>query len=363
MTNDPFHREQSLLNRTREILNKCENEHFAAEALTDLVRGYDKLLRQSRRLVTMGDRMQMTLNELNQNLAVNEQKFRGIFENVAEGIFRSTPAGKIIEINPAMAEMFGYSLPEAFMEDVQYIEDLFCSDETYSSYRKSLEHGDLRRFEVCVCSPKGKTLWAEVSTSVMKSDKRSENPGIVGVLADVTERKSMMEELCRLARTDSLTGLWNRGYFMEQANREIIRSMRNETPCSLLLLDVDFFKKVNDRYGHDIGDKVLKQLAAIMSDSVREIDIVARIGGEEFVTMLPYTNEDEARIVAERLAEKVRCSPVDTGSASFGITVSIGLSTLVQGNDLERMIKLADTALYAAKNNGRDRVEIYHGNS
>ncbi|NDV24947.1 sensor domain-containing diguanylate cyclase [Desulfovibrio sp. JC022] len=364
MVNDPFHKEQRLLDKSAAALKDGEGSEVAAKGvLNSLVKGYRKLLRQSRRLVTMGDRMQMTLNEVNRNLTVSEQKFRGIFENVTEGIYRCTAAGEIVEANPALAAMFGYDSPASFVDEVKNIKALFCNPKDYARYQESLETGFSRRLEVTACTPAGKNIWAEISASIMHNSDDSECSGIVGVLTDITERRSMMEELCRLARTDSMTGLWNRGYFMELGNREVLRSIRNMEACSMLLIDVDFFKKVNDRYGHDVGDKVLIELAGIMSDSVRETDLVARIGGEEFVALLPGTSMGEARNVAGRMAQNVRKTVIETGKDEFSITISMGLSTLCLGDDLERIMKNADIALYAAKKKGRDRVEEYRDNS
>lgn len=364
MENDPFYREQRLLDKASAALKNDKNTEVAPkEVLNFLVKGYRKLLRQTRRLVTMGDRMQMTLNELNYTLSINEQKYRGIFENATEGIYRCTASGDLVEANPALATMFGYDSPDSFVAAVKNIKFLFHKSDDYKRYLELLELGFTSRLEVSVNTSAGKTLWIEISASVMHSSDSSECSGIVGVLADVTERRSMVEELCRLARTDSMTGLCNRGYFMELGNREIRRSIRNAEHCSLLLIDVDFFKKVNDRYGHDVGDKVLIELASIMRISVRETDLVARIGGEEFVALLPGTSMEEARFVAERMSANVRSTVIKAGNEEFNISVSMGLATLYIGDDLERVIKNADIALYAAKKRGRDRVEEYHGNS
>jgi diguanylate cyclase (GGDEF)-like protein/PAS domain S-box-containing protein len=329
------------------------------EAFADLVKGYDKLLRQSSRLVTMGDRMQQSLNELNSALVVSEEKYRGIFENVTEGIFRCWANGDIVEVNPAMAAMFGFKNQTAYLDEVGNICELFCNDTDFSRYQRALTAEGVHRFEVKACGPRGIVLWAEISASVIYDDSGSVS-GVVGVLADVTERKHMIEEMCRLARTDSLTGLWNRGYFMELAVRELNRADRNGSGLALFIVDADHFKGVNDTYGHDVGDKALIAMSQVLLNSVRDIDLIGRLGGEEFVIMLPDAKEADACCVAERILKNMRQASVDADGRSVTMTVSIGLAALDGCSDgLDGLLKSADIALYAAKKNGRDRVEIY----
>lgn len=187
----------------------------------------------------------------------------------------------------------------------------------------------------------------------------------------------MQEELQRCARTDALTGLINRRHFMELANREISRSARSGQPFSLCIIDADHFKSVNDNYGHDAGDAVLCSLADVMQSATREMDVVARIGGEEFVMMLPETTCAEARKVASRLRTAVAQNHIDHEGTQLGVTVSIGITCThsVQPSvekakksdtplpTIDRLLQHADIALYAAKKNGRNRVEAYSGST
>ena len=209
-----------------------------------------------------------------------------------------------------------------------------------------------------MCGPNGSTLWVEISASRIAGGE-DEPDTVVGVMADVTERKRMLEDMCRLARTDSLTGLWNRGYFMELAEREVARSLRAEGPLSLLILDVDYFKAVNDVHGHDAGDRALVGIADTLRNAVREVDVVARYGGEEFVALLPDASRDEGVRIAERICDRIREARLDCGRVSLGVTVSIGLTSLHPEDDLDGLLKFADIALYAAKKKGRDRTEVY----
>lgn len=176
---------------------------------------------------------------------------------------------------------------------------------------------------------------------------------------EVAERQKVQAQLLELATTDSLTGLRNRRYFFEAAKQEFERAKRYELPLSLVLLDADHFKVINDRYGHPIGDQALQVLATTGRQLLREIDLFARIGGEEFAILLPQTDVRDAWTVAERLRQAIGAAavPTDQGSA-LHFTISLGLASLGPATaDLNELLRQADTAMYQAKQNGRNRVE------
>jgi two-component system cell cycle response regulator len=163
--------------------------------------------------------------------------------------------------------------------------------------------------------------------------------------------------LHKLATTDVLTDLMNRRSFIERANAEVARARRYKKPLSVLLLDADFFKRVNDTYGHAGGDQVLRDLADHARHVVREMDFVGRIGGEEFVICLPETALDGAMIVAERLRERVAGHPVAFEDKQISVSVSIGVTEIQPGDgEVAPLMQRADMALYEAKNSGRNRV-------
>jgi diguanylate cyclase (GGDEF)-like protein len=175
---------------------------------------------------------------------------------------------------------------------------------------------------------------------------------------EITERQQAQAKLVELATTDSLTGLHNRRYFMETATQEFERARRYRMPLSLLMVDADRFKLINDRFGHHIGDEVLKTLAMIGQHQLREIDLFARLGGEEFAILFPQTDFVDARAAAERLRQAIAEHTVDTEQGLLNFTVSLGLASLNPVTvDLEDLLRQADIALYQAKQNGRNRVE------
>ncbi|MFZ5528558.1 MAG: GGDEF domain-containing protein [Pseudomonadota bacterium] len=163
-------------------------------------------------------------------------------------------------------------------------------------------------------------------------------------------------ELETLARTDVLTGLANRREFMARLAQEAQRQQRGERPLAVVMLDVDHFKQVNDTHGHAAGDQVLSSLGRLLQGSVRqEVDLAARLGGEEFALLLPETDTEGAQRVARKIVEALRGTPIHHGSQLLPVTISAGVAPVRDG-DGERALRLADDSLYEAKRQGRDRV-------
>lgn len=162
--------------------------------------------------------------------------------------------------------------------------------------------------------------------------------------------------------TDSLMGIYNRRFFDRRLREEFSRSVRYQQPLSLLMIDIDHFKRVNDRWGHQIGDLVLKRLAELLKGCLRDTDIICRYGGEELVIILPHTSADTALQLAERLRERTEKTEILTEDASpdnqsVQVTISLGVSTLIpEMESFQMMLKQADSALYLAKQQGRNRV-------
>jgi diguanylate cyclase (GGDEF)-like protein len=167
------------------------------------------------------------------------------------------------------------------------------------------------------------------------------------------------QELETLAERDTLTGLYNRRKFMQLAEQELSRAARMPSDICLLMVDLDFFKHINDHYGHPAGDVVLQQVAGILLHAVRGTDVVARMGGEEFIVLMPNTARAGALVAAEKLRHALSEHPLDLGEFRVPVTASIGVTGLgpQQRASIDALYAAADLALYAAKKNGRDRVE------
>jgi len=171
------------------------------------------------------------------------------------------------------------------------------------------------------------------------------------------ENARLFQEVEKLSTTDPLTGSKNRRYFDKEARRLFRLSIRHQRPLSALMLDIDYFKKVNDTYGHDIGDDVLKKVAQTCQRLTRETDLIARFGGEEFCFLFPETSSSEALTIAEKLRTAIARLEMEANGQKFSITASFGVSECVHNEDsLERLIKRCDEALYEAKRRGRNCV-------
>ena len=174
------------------------------------------------------------------------------------------------------------------------------------------------------------------------------------------QRISLIKDM---AVYDTLTNVHNRRYFEERLGAETQKSFLSDTPLSLVMVDLDHFKKVNDTFGHTVGDKVLSKIASLLKNSVRKDDTVARYGGEEFVLILPGAKLEVTTMIAERIRRLVETTLFDFGDAQIHLTVSLGISNLPahRARSKEELIKMADLALYHAKREGRNRVSIFMG--
>ncbi len=177
----------------------------------------------------------------------------------------------------------------------------------------------------------------------------------------VAERTAELQEanarLQLLAVTDGLTGLFNHRRFQEALNAELIRAERHKRPLSVLMIDVDFFKKINDAMGHPAGDELLRRLAEILGRDLRQSDLIARYGGEEFTVLLPETTKSEAVMVGERMRAAVEAGANLGTALKQKVTVSLGVATYPEdGTTAEGVLEAADQAMYVAKRQGRNRV-------
>ncbi|UGQ46877.1 CHASE domain-containing protein [Massilia endophytica] len=176
---------------------------------------------------------------------------------------------------------------------------------------------------------------------------------------DITERKRLNEELQLLATTDSLTGLPNRREFMRRLEEQQGRLLRGlDGQAAVLMLDIDHFKNVNDQHGHAVGDAVIRHLASLMKESQRKVDMLGRVGGEEFAALLPGADPEAARVFAERLRQRIEATPLRQEGLTLSVTVSVGIAAMDPGDEkAEAVLARADEALYCAKRGGRNRVE------
>jgi diguanylate cyclase (GGDEF)-like protein/PAS domain S-box-containing protein len=286
-------------------------------------------------------------------------RFSFALDRIPTYIFMKDQQRRYIYANRSMLDLFKCSAEELAGSS----DSRFFPPETVARLHETdirvLRHGE-DTAEKVICKGKDGHLriYWEIKTPIYESDKKTSICGLCGISTDITELELLKEKLEQQARQDYLTGLFNRRFFMEQGNAELMRAQRYHHTLSSLMLDIDNFKKINDRHGHQAGDAVLKRLADVMRKMLRTVDIIGRIGGEEFAVLLPETDLQKATEVAERLREEVACTAVtlETGMALY-FKVSIGVASLKdKDTDLNTLLNQADKALYQAKENGRNRV-------
>lgn len=220
------------------------------------------------------------------------------------------------------------------------------------SVRYSAEHLSPWREEYRVCLPRAGLRWVRGEATPEVGEQ-----GCTlwhGYLTDISDLKGVEEELRALSVTDSLTGIHNRRYFQERLKIELERAQRDGLALAVIMLDIDHFKRINDRFGHAVGDRVLRSLCQRIGQRLRRTDVFCRLGGEEFMVLCPGSDVDQARLLALELWQGVRNVPVEGVGQ---VTASFGVAGWRSGEGADALLLRADAGVYAAKQAGRDRVE------
>lgn len=258
----------------------------------------------------------------------------------------------ILYSNQLAASFFNISQEEAML--LKITDFYVVQKERLKMFAELRKQGRVLGRELQLKNRNGQFFWVIVSAVKMEWFGK---PVVMVAINDISARKKMEEELQRLAMTDTLTGILNRRQFFILAEQEVERSRRYGRTLALLLYDIDHFKQVNDTFGHQAGDIVLRELAKLVHEQLRRNDIEGRVGGEEFAVLLPETTISEAVVLAERIRGIIESFAINIGETSLHITASFGV-TAVKENDvaLDSIYQRADSALYEAKNAGRNRV-------
>lgn len=292
-----------------------------------------------------------------EELYQQKEYLQAIFESEPECVKVVASDGSLVDMNPAGLAMLEVdNLKEAQQTGLLgFIEPAY--HQAFIELGKRIFAGDPGALEFPIKGRKGTVRWLETHATPLR-DNQGNVINLLAVTRDITERKLFQHELERQAHIDYLTGVDNRGFFMQQAESELVRAIRYGSNLSMFMLDIDFFKQVNDLHGHKVGDDVLKKLADVCRGTLREVDIIGRVGGEEFAILLPETDRNKAIEVAGRLRVAIAEAriPMQNG-LPIQCTVSIGVSSLLSKDDnLDVMLSRADQALYEAKKTGRDKV-------
>lgn len=289
------------------------------------------------------------------------QQYADLVRNVtAFGIYQLSRDGKIQSWNKGAQNITGYAEQEIVGQPYARLFTEFAQRD--GSPNKSLSFARENRHcrsEYVRIHKSGREYNVEATLDAMRSEN-GEIMGFVEVFHDITDQKQREEKLYRQATRDVMTGVYNRGHFTELATQEVERARRFSEPLSAILMDIDHFKKVNDTYGHEVGDKTIISLAKTSADFLRKIDFIGRIGGEEFAIILPRANKEPAFEMAQRLRLKLSEQKIAAPERTFSYTVSMGVASLrSHTKDLAELLRNADAALYKAKREGRNRVETW----
>ncbi len=268
-----------------------------------------------------------------------------VLENLRIALLIMDQNRKILFVNKMVKKMTLYSQEELIGKGIQ--ETLFALFHPECSMEK-LFSSDQCEFNALLRRKDGSEFFAHCIGQVLKVE---EDFFIIFTFIDITKRKLLEQKLFIAANTDALTGLYNRRFIYEAFKQTKAISDRYQVPFSVIFLDLDYFKLINDLYGHDTGDRILIEVAKVLKKNLRKSDLAGRWGGEEFLILLPHTNLSSALRVAEKIREEIKnlkVPPVE------GITASFGVAEYKEGESVEEIIKRADLALYKAKDEGRN---------
>lgn len=293
--------------------------------------------------------------QIQKNLQESEKKYKNLakaMEQVDDILYITDKFGNISYVNGAYCRHTGYTQAEVIgvnsrisksgMHDVLFYKELWRTVLSGEVYRNTL-----------INRKKNGDLYYEKKTITPLKDDNQQIVGFISSGKDVTQETMLHQEVERIAMIDSLTGIYNRHKFEELFALESERSRRFSSPLSMIMIDLDHFKSVNDRYGHDIGDDVLKGVALVIQSNIRKNDIFARWGGEEFLILSPGTNPKNIHELAEKLRHAVELAIYPEVGR---ITISLGISTFTKDDSFNEFFKRADEGLYIAKANGRNQV-------
>lgn len=268
------------------------------------------------------------------------------------------PGPEIVYVNKAFTELTGYTQEDVSGNNPRMLQTNETDEETKNIIRQGLERHVPVRATVKNYSKTGEEYWLDLSIMPLRNSQGIVSH-FVAIQRDVTEQKNIEQKLEVLSRKDPLTGLLNRRSLDEILENELSRFKRSGEIYSLLVLDIDHFKLINDNYGHSTGDVAIQTITQSCESNLRLYDKMARVGGEEFCVLLPLSNKKVAYAIAEKLREVVSNASITTRNGDISITVSIGVSE-VENTDIDHtaVLKRADENMYKAKKTGRNRVCI-----
>lgn len=293
------------------------------------------------------------LSRVNANLLDLVELNNKIFATSSIGILATRTDGSVIFANQGLARMVGGTVEQVLLQNVRMLRS-WQSSGLLATADDVMRDGQTREITVSMHTIFDKHVWVQATMSRFLTKGE---PHLLTVYVDITDLKEAELRLVEQSRVDSLTRCLNRRAFMERGDEELGRAQRHRRPLTALMMDIDYFKRINDKYGHAAGDRALVVFATRVRAIVRSEDIFARIGGEEFCLLLPDTDTSQALQLAERIRATTQAISIPVDGGSLGFTLSIGIAASDAPRcSLDQLLMRADKALYEAKAEGRNRV-------
>ena len=309
--------------------------------------------------IESNERVLLSLERNEQEKRIDSLKqFYQLFRNSAEGLYTSTPDGELLSVNPAMWQLFGYESEDDMLSSVTSTNDFYAEQ-----VDRDVLIGELRAERIVLgrefrgLRKDGSEFWFSLSCQL---HQEGDQTFLYGSIFDVTERKQSNISLEYLATHDSLTGVNNRREFERQLQMQLSTPLSLESPLTILYMDLDQFKVVNDTCGHKAGDALLQQLATALDEVVADKGLLSRLGGDEFGVLMTETSADQAFVLANKLLNAVSDFRFMWENKVFSLGLSIGLVERSATIDTpEQMMSMADAACYIAKEHGRNQIHRY----
>ena len=278
---------------------------------------------------------------------------RSVFSNAPMGVLLATPDGLLVDVNPAFTRMVGRSVEELYGTSVLELIHPDDAPAAVEAFAELVERRQTMRHETRLLRRDGSVVPVQVTSSWVDGTPEGDPPHVVAIIEDITDRKALEAALVHRSLHDPLTGLPNRILFNDRLHHALERGRRERTPTSLLGIDLDGFKQINDQYGHPVGDEVLVAVAERLTSVLRASDTAARVGGDEFSIVCENSTRTEAEALATRLRDRVSEPLSLTGGLTLPLSVSIGIGTVEGDVDPERafgtLVREADDAMYVDK--------------
>ena len=295
------------------------------------------------------------------NNEMEKLKLTTAIEQASVTVIMTDKYGSIQYGNPAFEKISGFSLEEAIGKNPRILKSGLTPDTVFKDLWKNITEGKAWEGEL-INKRKDGTLYYEEARITPIIDSEGNIVNFLAIKQDISQRKYLEEKLKQTSRRDSLTNIYNRRYVFDKLNEIVKLNKIDRQMFSLAIIDIDFFKKVNDTYGHQAGDYILKEFAEILTQSIRTDDILGRYGGEEFVLLLKDTNKQSSAQIIGRILQRIRETSFNFENNEIKITFSCGISELAEIErdilTVERLVNEADRRLYKAKDTGRNRIVI-----